>query len=46
MHDMTSNLLAQYVMLWILIDSVPFNSEDTAEDRIIWWRTTDDNYST
>jgi hypothetical protein len=46
MHDMIPDLLIQYVMLWILIDAFSFNTEDTVEDEIIWWRTTDSNYST
>jgi hypothetical protein len=45
MHAMTPELLAQYAMLWVLGDAIPLNSEDAAEDEIIWWRTTNDEYS-
>jgi hypothetical protein len=45
MHDMSPALLAQYVMLWTLVDGIPFNSNDTSDDEIIWWRTGDGNYS-
>jgi hypothetical protein len=44
-HDMSPALLAQYVMLWILLEAFPFNPNDTAEDQIVWWRTGDGNYS-
>jgi hypothetical protein len=33
------------IMLWILIDAFCFNNEDSAEDEIIWLRTSDGNYS-
>jgi hypothetical protein len=45
MHDMTLALLTQYVMLWILVDAIPFNSEDAAQGEIIWWKTANGGYS-
>jgi hypothetical protein len=45
MHAMTPALLIQYVMLWILIDAIPFNPEDASEEEIVWCRTVNDEYS-
>jgi hypothetical protein len=44
-HDMSPALLAQYVMFWTLVDGMSFNSNDTTDDEIVWWRTGDGNYS-
>jgi hypothetical protein len=44
-HDLSPALMAQYIMLWILIDAVQFDREDTAEDAIVWRMTADGAYS-
>jgi hypothetical protein len=45
MHNITTPLLADYMMLWILVEATEFNPLDQAEDEIIWTRTSDDVYS-
>jgi hypothetical protein len=44
-HDLSPALMAQYIMLWILVDAVHFDREDTAEDEIVWRMTADGAYS-
>jgi hypothetical protein len=41
MHDLTAPLLADYMMLWILIEAEEFNPLDQAEDEILWTRSPD-----
>jgi hypothetical protein len=38
MNDMTSTLLAYYVLLWIVFDASSFNPTDQQADEIIWIR--------
>jgi hypothetical protein len=39
MHNISPTLLAEYVMLWTLIDAAVVDPEDVNEDEIIWART-------
>jgi hypothetical protein len=43
-HDLSPALMAQYIMLWILLDAVPFDREETADDEIIWRMTANGAY--
>jgi hypothetical protein len=45
MHEITPTLLVEYVMLWILIDVVPFDPGDSSEGEIIWTGTVVGEYS-
>jgi hypothetical protein len=44
-HDLSPVLMAQYIMLWISVDAVHFDRDDTAEDEIVWCMTSDGAYS-
>jgi hypothetical protein len=43
-HDLSPALMAQYIMLWILVDAVPFDREETADGEIIWRMTANGAY--
>jgi hypothetical protein len=45
MHNIPSSLLADYVMLWSLIDAAEVDQEDSNEDEIILTRTASGEYS-
>jgi hypothetical protein len=45
MHDVTTPIFGDYVMLWIMVEAAGFNLSDAADDQIIWTRTADGCYS-
>jgi hypothetical protein len=45
MHNVSTELLAEYVMLWLLIDDLHFNPTDQRAGEIIWTRTANGQYS-
>jgi hypothetical protein len=45
MHDVTTPIFGDYVMLWIMVEAAGFNPLDAADDQIIWTRAADGCYS-
>jgi hypothetical protein len=45
MHSLSPLIVAEYTLLWDLVEAAGFNGEDQAEDEIIWIRTSDGLYS-
>jgi hypothetical protein len=45
MHNPSTSLLVNYMLLWILVDAAQFNPQDPIEDEIVWTRSANDNYS-
>jgi hypothetical protein len=45
MHDVTTAIFVEYIMLWIMVDAAQVNPSDPADDEIIWTRSADGNYS-
>jgi hypothetical protein len=45
MHDLSALLLADYMMLWVLVDAADYNPQGSAEDENFWTRSSDGNYS-
>jgi hypothetical protein len=39
MHEITTTLLVEYIMIWILIGVATFDPGDGIGDEIIWTRT-------
>jgi hypothetical protein len=46
MHDVTPGIMAEYIMLWIVIDEADLDLTDNRVDEIAWTRTTSGEYST
>jgi hypothetical protein len=44
-HAITPDTLAEYVMLWIVVDVAGFDPSDQMPHEIIWTRTTTGEYS-
>jgi hypothetical protein len=44
MHDLAP-LLADYMMLWVLVDAAAFNPKDSAKDEICWTISSNGVYS-
>jgi hypothetical protein len=45
MHDVTPDMLGEYIMLWMLIDEVAFDPTNQQSDEITWTRTANGEYS-
>jgi hypothetical protein len=45
MHDVTTDILAEYIMLWCLIDEVGSDPADQQPNKIIWTRMANGEYS-
>jgi hypothetical protein len=45
MHNITTPIFADYVLLWILVEATPFNPLDLTEDENIWTPTANGAYS-
>jgi hypothetical protein len=45
MHSITPDILAEYVMLWLVIDAAGFDPTNQRQDEIIWTRSASDEYS-
>jgi hypothetical protein len=45
MHEITADLLTQYVLLWELVEAAGFNHHDQEADEIVWTRTSGGKYS-
>jgi hypothetical protein len=45
MHDVTTAIFVEYIVLWIMADAAQVNPSDPADDEIIWTRSADGNYS-
>ena len=45
MTNLTTNLVEEYVQLWMLVDAFQFNPNEPGEDQIVWMRTADGHYS-
>jgi hypothetical protein len=45
MQGITTPLFADYVMLWILVDTASFDPSDQSEDEIVWTQTSKGVYS-
>jgi hypothetical protein len=43
-HNITTQLFADYVLLWGLVDAVAFDHSAKGQDEIIWSRTADGTY--
>jgi hypothetical protein len=45
MHGLSPSLIAEYIMLWIMVDSIVYDPEDGMEDEIRWCRTAMGDYT-
>jgi hypothetical protein len=45
MHSITPDILAEYVMLWLVIDAAGFDPTDQRQDEIVWMRSASGEYS-
>jgi hypothetical protein len=44
MHNITAQLFADYVLLWILVEATEINLSKQVEDETIWTRIADGMY--
>jgi hypothetical protein len=45
MHNVTPDILAEYITLWMVIDAISFDPTDPRPDEIIWTRTASGEYT-
>jgi hypothetical protein len=45
MNDVTTDILAEYAMLWLVIDDLNFDPADQRVDEIVWTRMASGQYS-
>jgi hypothetical protein len=45
MYDLSPEMFADYLQLWLLVDGTTFNANDQVEDTIVWTRTVNGRYS-
>jgi hypothetical protein len=45
MHDVTPGIMAEYIMLWIVVDEADLDLADNRPDEIVWTRTASGEYS-
>jgi hypothetical protein len=45
MYDLSPEMFADYLQLWLLVDGTTFNANDQVEDTIVWTRTVNERYS-
>jgi hypothetical protein len=45
MHEVTTDIFVKYIMLWLVIDEISFDSADQRADEIVWTRTASGQYS-
>jgi hypothetical protein len=46
MHNVTPDILAEYIPLWMVIDGISFEPTDPRPDEIVWTRTASGEYTT
>jgi hypothetical protein len=46
MHNITTPLLAEFMMLWLMVDAFYFNPSDQDADAIVWIKTANGEYLT
>lgn len=46
MHDITPDILAEYITLWMVVDEAGFDPTNQRPDEIVWSRTTNGEYTT
>jgi hypothetical protein len=45
MHDVTTDIITEYVMLWIMVDDAGLDLDDNWADEIVWTKTANGEYS-
>jgi hypothetical protein len=44
MHDVTTGIITEYVMLWIVVDDAGLDLDDNRADEIVWTKTANGEY--